>query len=372
MIDTFWARKLSDTMKIVITGGGTGGHVFPALAVAEELRHRGFSVLYVGSSQGLEAKLVPEKGFPFFCVKTGAVKNQKSFRIFLNLFRLVGGIFWAIGFLWKHRPRAVLGVGGYISVPTCVAAFVLRIRVYLQEQNVSVGIANRFLGKLATRVFIGFEQATSSFPEKKCMVTGNPLRREFYLPGFPELVPNSRDILIVGGSQGAHAINNLILTLLSKIEAEYPNTKIVHQTGQADFDHVRGAYAKTYRGPFEVLPFITDMLDAYAKATLVISRSGALASSELLAVKRPSILIPYPRRGQNDQTANARFLEKKGVAVVVEQGKDFESRFWGSFTATFTPETLAKMGQSFSGLRVQNALVSIGDQIAKDLNVQEN
>ena len=194
---------MTQRKKIIITGGGTGGHVFPALAIAEEMRDRDYRVLYVGTTRGMEAKLVPEKGFPFFTVNTGSVKNQKALKVLKTLFQLVGAVGWAIRFLRREKPAAVIGVGGYVSVPTCVAAFLLRIPVFLQEQNTSVGIANRFLGKLSRKIFLGFDQARDYFPSAKCVFTGNPIRKDFYSEALPPYNASGKCLVILGGSQGA-------------------------------------------------------------------------------------------------------------------------------------------------------------------------
>lgn len=352
--------------KIVITGGGTGGHVFPALAIAEEMRDRGYEVLYVGTNRGMEAKLVPEKKFAFYTVNTGSVKNQKALKIVKTLFQLVGAVLWAIRFLRRERPVAVIGVGGYVSVPTCFAAFLLGKPVFLQEQNTSVGIANRFLGKLSRKIFLGFEQARAYFPSNKCVFTGNPIRKDFYAKSLPSYDANAKCLVILGGSQGAQAINQQIIDLLPTLP---PDVTIVHQTGQKDFENVQQAYDAKFKGRYEVSAFIADMPRTYARASMIVSRSGALTVSELIQMGRPAILVPYPRKGQNDQTTNAYLLEKKEVARVVEQGDDFAGRFRKTFQETFQPPILEKMAKGFSGLRTSGALASIAEQIERELGV---
>ncbi len=349
--------------KIVLTGGGTGGHVFPALAMAEELKKRGYELRYVGSQRGMEARLVPQSGIPFFTVQTGAVKNQKIFTIIKTCFKLIGAILWSITFLRKEKPDAVIGVGGYISFPISFAAFILRIPLFLQEQNVSVGITNRVLGRMAQKVFLGFEEAESYFPNSKIVVTGNPIRQAFYSDSAREYQSTPPQLLIFGGSQGAHAINDVILNFLDEIQTKYPSISIYHQTGEKDLERVKKVYQEKLKLPYQVVPFIENMVEAYSKASLVICRSGALTVSELIQIGRPSLLIPFPRKGQNDQTANAYYLERHGVAKVVEQGPDFESRFWNTFVSIFETSQLEKMRAGFSALRTGNALDTIGDQV---------
>jgi UDP-N-acetylglucosamine--N-acetylmuramyl-(pentapeptide) pyrophosphoryl-undecaprenol N-acetylglucosamine transferase len=355
--------------KIIITGGGTGGHVFPALAIAEEMRSRGWLVQYVGTSHGMEAKLVPEANFPFFTVKTGAVKDQNILKIFLTLWDLFLGLIWAIRFLIHEKPNAVLGVGGYVSVPVCLAAFILRIPLFLQEQNSSVGIANRFLGRLAKRIFLGFPQAITFFDKTRCLNTGNPLRPAFYESKLPVYEPNKQFILILGGSQGSKAINEAVLRFLPDLFAKFPNSQVFHQTGQRDFEAVKAAVGSRFGSRYIYQPFVKDMTSLYGKASLVISRSGALTVSELIQVGRPAIFIPYPRRGQNDQITNAYLIANHGAAKVVEQGEGFSERLEKTTLEIFEPSVLERMSKGYESLRFGNALTLIGDEIAAQSGV---
>lgn len=348
--------------KVVITGGGTGGHVFPALAIAEELRKRKISVLYVGTAHGMESKFVPEKGFPFYTVSTGALKNQNALKKILAILHLIKGVLWSFGFLLKERPGLTIGVGGYVSAPICLASFLLRIPVFLQEQNASVGIANRLLGKLASKVFLGFKEAEYAFNPKKCIVSGNPLREDFFSSRVSAYNPQSLRLLILGGSQGAKAINQALMDLSDELVAQFPGIQVTHQTGQSDLAKVAAHYKKFPSGQFTAQPFIQNMVEAYNQASLVVCRSGALTVSELLQVGRPAVFIPYPRQGQNDQTANARFVERAGAARVVEQGPEFKERLWETLKSVFNPLTLEEMAQKTSRLRSSSGLATIGDQ----------
>lgn len=333
--------------------------MFPALAIAEELKARGHEMLYVGSNRGLEAKLAPEKGVRFLAVKTGPVKNQKLTRLFRTFFELFAAVIWSLRLLRREKIEAVVGVGGYISVPVCVAAFLLRKPVFLQEQNVSVGIANRFLGRISRKIFLGFPEAARYFANDKVVVTGNPIRKEFFGP-IPAYNAEGMTLLVLGGSQGAKAINQVILQSLDRFP---PNLKIVHQTGVSDEGPTQSAYKTLRPGRATAHAFITDMVSAMAEATVVVSRSGAVTVSELVQVGRPCILVPFPRQGQNDQTDNARWLERNGAGVVVEQGEGFKERFQAAWDQVFKRESLAKMAESFSALRRPPAIATICDQI---------
>lgn len=349
--------------KIIITGGGTGGHVFPALAIAEDLRSRGWNVHYVGTSHGMESKLVPEANFPFFTVKTGAVKNQSLLKVVSTLWQLFLGFLWSLRYLTHEKPNAVLGVGGYVSVPVCLAAFILRIPLFLQEQNSSVGIANRFLGRLAKTVFLGFPQAADYFNPKKCVNSGNPLRSVFYQNDLPSYRADSEFLLILGGSQGSKAINEAVVQFLPSFLAKFPNAKIFHQTGQRDFESVKAAVGAQNLKNYQYEPFIKDIASLYSKASLVIGRSGALTVSELIQVGRPAIFVPYPRKGQNDQITNAYLVANQGAAKVVEQGDSFPERLEKTTLEIFEPKVLERMAQSYAPLRFGNALRTIAESI---------
>lgn len=349
--------------KFVLTGGGTGGHVFPALSLAEEFVRRGYEVLYVGTERGLEAKYAPQAGIPFYSLKTGPLKNQSIIRRVRSLFDLLRGVLWSVKFLKTHKPQGVLGVGGYVSAPMSIAARLTGRPLFLQEQNVSVGIANRFLGKLAKKIFLGFPQARTAFQSDKCIVTGNPLRKEFFSAPIATYSAAPIRLLIFGGSQGAKAVNDGVLDALKELLALHPTISILHQTGKADFERVQSFYQQNCKAAFTVLPFIDNMVEAYQTASLVICRSGALTVSELIHVKRPALFVPFPRVGQNDQTANAAWMESLGVARVALQGENFSARFKTTLFECLPPATLTHMHQNYSRLHVGNASTTIIDHI---------
>ena len=363
------SKTKSKNKKVVITGGGTGGHVFPALAIADELKLRGFQISFVGTEKGMESRLVPEHGYPFFTVKTGAIKNQGLLKKLSTIFRLGLGFLWSLSFLIKTRPSAVIGVGGYVSVPVILAAASLRYPIFIQEQNVSVGLANRLLGRFANKVFLGFEQAEKHFPKNRSMLTGNPIRKQFKKENLQPYSAENRSILIMGGSQGARAINRAITAMLPQIKKQFGPIHILHQTGKADFEKTQEAYRDAQISNSTVTPFITDMADAYSQASLVICRAGALTVSELVETGRPAIFVPYPRRGQNDQVDNAKLMQTQGVAKMVEEGDGFEERLWQAITSTLEPEVLNNMAKNYSFLRTGDAVATIGDQIERSVTL---
>jgi UDP-N-acetylglucosamine--N-acetylmuramyl-(pentapeptide) pyrophosphoryl-undecaprenol N-acetylglucosamine transferase len=351
---------------VAVTGGGTGGHVFPALAIADEFRRRGYRVIYVGTAHGMEAKLVPARGYPLVTLAVSGIKNQGLGKRILSLARLIKAVLRCFRLLRRERPKAVIGVGGYVSAPLCLAAWLKGTPLFLQEQNTSVGIANRVLGRLAGRVFLGFAEGARYFPTSRTVVTGNPVRPEIEAAEFP-YDPSANRLLVLGGSQGARAINEVMIGLLEELHRRYPRLEIVHQSGEPDYAKVRAAYEAKFRGRFEVLPFLSDMVDRYRWASFIVARSGALTVTELMHAGRPALLVPYPRVGQNDQTANAAYLAKAGGAVVCEQGERFSERFSQALFDTFQPDRLEAMHRALSKLRPRGALVSIADHVERAL-----
>lgn len=351
---------------IAVTGGGTGGHVFPALAIADEFRRRGYRVVYVGTAHGMEAKLVPARGYPLVTLQVSGIKNQGVGKIFVSLARLVKAVGRCFGLLRTEKPQAVIGVGGYVSAPLCLAAWLKGTPLFLQEQNTSVGIANRLLGRLAGRVFLGFPEGARYFPRSRSVVTGNPVRPEIEAAEFP-YDPEAQRLLILGGSQGARAVNEAVMARLEELHARYPKLEIVHQSGDPDFARVKAAYEARFKGRFEVRPLLSDMVERYQWASFIIARSGAMTVTELMHSGRPALLVPYPRVGQNDQTANAAFLARSGGAVVCEQGEGFSERFGQALFETFLPKRLQEMHRALKGLRQRGALVSIADHVERTI-----
>ncbi|MEZ4752641.1 MAG: UDP-N-acetylglucosamine--N-acetylmuramyl-(pentapeptide) pyrophosphoryl-undecaprenol N-acetylglucosamine transferase [Bdellovibrionota bacterium] len=234
------------------------------MAIADELKSRGCRILYVGGPNSMESRIVPSRGYDFVPMRSIQVKNKNPLGILLGIFTLGISCLKSATLLLRKRPKAVIGVGGYVSVPVGVASFITGIPLYLQEQNASVGIANRFLGKFAKRVFLGFEKAKSYFPKGKSLVSGNPVRKEIAQAPFQPASWSPPCLFVFGGSQGARAINSAIVELLPKIYEKCPELKIIHQTGAADYERVRALYPLQY-DKVEVVPFIDDMASCCQK-----------------------------------------------------------------------------------------------------------
>jgi UDP-N-acetylglucosamine--N-acetylmuramyl-(pentapeptide) pyrophosphoryl-undecaprenol N-acetylglucosamine transferase len=308
-------------VRVLIAGGGTGGHVFPGISLAEEVvgRHPANDAVFVGTSRGLEATVVPAAGYPIELIEVKGLKGKGLARVLGNLLLVPGALLRSVAILRRWRPDVVVGVGGYASGPVVLAAWLLRIPTAVQEQNAAAGFTNRVLGRFVRAVFTAFPEAARYFPKRKVLQLGNPIRRRmldnFMRPTTPHERPH---VLVFGGSQGAHALNMRLVEALPHLADLKDRLTITHQTGAKDREAVEKGTAATGFTP-DVLEFITDMSAAYARADLVVCRSGATTLAELTVCQKPSILIPFPFAADNHQVINARSLVEAGAAVMIEE-----------------------------------------------------
>ncbi|MFK7955797.1 MAG: undecaprenyldiphospho-muramoylpentapeptide beta-N-acetylglucosaminyltransferase [Lysobacterales bacterium] len=311
---------------VMIMAGGTGGHIFPGLAVAGELRQRNVDVLWLGSSHGMENTLVPQHGYAIENITIAGLRGRGLKTLLAAPFVLFRAVHQAQKLLRRYQPRCVLSMGGFAAGPGGIAAWLLRRPVVVHEQNSVPGFTNRVLAKLARRVLTGFPDAF----EGACIDAGNPVRRE--IAELPE--PAERwaqrvgalRLLVLGGSQGAASLNKTLPQALSLLPAELP-IKIVHQCGKNNEQQTRSAYANVGVDA-QVDPFLTDMAGAYGWADLIVCRSGALTVAELAAAGVGAVLVPFPFAVDDHQTSNAQFLVELGAARVCQE-------------AQLTPEALA-------------------------------
>jgi UDP-N-acetylglucosamine--N-acetylmuramyl-(pentapeptide) pyrophosphoryl-undecaprenol N-acetylglucosamine transferase len=311
-------------LRLLIAGGGTGGHLYPGIAVAEAVTAAGGDVTFVGTERGLETKLVPKAGFPLELVKVSGLKRMGVRGMTRGLVRLPGAWLESRRILKRHRPDVVLGVGGYASGPLVFAAALSGYPTAIQEQNSLAGFTNRMLGRVVRRVFVAFDEATASFAARKIRVVGNPVRRSFLDRAAAAAAANpgmGKSILVLGGSQGSYAVNELAAGLARVLDARGRLPRFVHQTGADDFNRMQVGYAAFgYEGRVDVRAFIDDMPAVLADAALVIARAGALTLAELAIMRRPAILIPLPTAADDHQTVNAMAFARAGAAVVLPQG----------------------------------------------------
>jgi UDP-N-acetylglucosamine--N-acetylmuramyl-(pentapeptide) pyrophosphoryl-undecaprenol N-acetylglucosamine transferase len=302
-------------MRVIIAGGGTGGHVIPALAIAQQLKKQfAAEVLFIGTARGIETRLVPQARFPLELIQVGALKNVSLVTRAKTMFDLPRAIAASSRMLSEFDPEVVIGVGGYASGPAMVAAIRRGLPTLAFEPNVIPGFANRMIARWVSAAAVHFEETCQYF--HNCKVTGVPVREAFF--SVPQKVENTPTLLVFGGSQGAHAINQAIIESLAGLREKVPSIHIIHQTGQRDYDHVLAAYQLS-RISGEVHKFIDDMPGMFARADLLVCRSGASTVAEITAAGKPAIFVPFPAAADDHQNVNARALERVGAAVVVEQ-----------------------------------------------------
>lgn len=310
-------------MRVLIAGGGTGGHLFPGIALAEEVttRHPKNDVVFVGTNRGLEARVVPANGFKFEAIPSRGLKGMGLVKLVLGLLTLPLSFLASVRLLLRYRPDVVVGVGGYSSGPVVMAAWLLRVPTAVQEQNALPGLTNRILGKVVKAVFLAFEGAKSGFPPAKCHVIGNPIRRKLMENFLRSRVAHERfQILVFGGSLGAKNLNAKVLEALPLLAAKKGELEILHQTGKHDVERIREGYA-AQGFQATVKEFIDDMSEAYAKSDLVVCRAGATTIAELTVCKKASILVPFPYATDDHQTKNALALVEAGAALMLKESE---------------------------------------------------
>jgi UDP-N-acetylglucosamine--N-acetylmuramyl-(pentapeptide) pyrophosphoryl-undecaprenol N-acetylglucosamine transferase len=310
-------------MRMLIAGGGTGGHLFPGIALAEEFttRHPGNAVLFIGTRRGLEARVVPAAGFALETISARGLKGKRLGQFLLGLLALPWSFVESWRIVSRFRPDVVVGVGGYASGPVVLAAWLRRIPTAVQEQNALPGFTNRVLGHFVGAVFIAFEEARPAFPPRKTHLVGNPVRRKLLDNYLRNKSAHDRfAVLVLGGSLGARGLNTRVLEALGHLGDVREAIDFVHQTGQADLERVRVGYrAGGFRA--EVVEFIEDMSAAYAQASLVVCRAGATTVAELEVCKKASLLVPFPYASDDHQAVNARALVTAGAAVMFRESE---------------------------------------------------
>jgi UDP-N-acetylglucosamine--N-acetylmuramyl-(pentapeptide) pyrophosphoryl-undecaprenol N-acetylglucosamine transferase len=305
---------------LLIAGGGTGGHVFPALAVAREWLRRepqgARSVVIVGTERGMEARLVPQAGLPFETIRVAGLKGMGGARLFKNVALLPAGLWDSEKIMRRHKFSAAFGVGGYAAGPMILAAYLHGIPSVIFEPNVEAGFTNRVLAGISTRVACGFQETANRFGAK-AIATGIPVRAEFFAAPHKEHREPFR-ILITGGSRGALPINRAVIDSLDLLVPRKNRLFIVHQTGERDYNAVRVAYARReFRA--EVVPFIENMAERFAQADLIVCRSGAITVAEVAAAGRAAIFIPFGAATDAHQTRNAEAMQNAGASRLLPQ-----------------------------------------------------
>ena len=356
-------------MKLLIAGGGTGGQLFPGIALAEELltRQPGRNdVLFVGTQHGIEARCVPEAGMKLEFINIEGIKGRGLVQKLRAMLMIPRAIRQSIGILRNYKPDAVVGVGGYASGPVVLAARILGIPTAVQEQNARAGMTNRLLGKVVHTVFTAFPEAADEFPASKVRLIGNPIRRAFLDNYLMEHEQHQKTgLLIFGGSQGAHILNATAVDALKLLPKEkLAELSIVHQTGAREVEAVRNAYQEAGIEA-DVREFIKDMSAAYTQSYVGVCRSGATSLAVLTAAKRAAILIPFAAATDNHQEINALSLVKAGAAVMVRESELSPQRLADEIQNLFDAEKRAAMEKASGHLGRPEAAHDIIDVIVE-------
>jgi UDP-N-acetylglucosamine--N-acetylmuramyl-(pentapeptide) pyrophosphoryl-undecaprenol N-acetylglucosamine transferase len=353
-------------MRVILAGGGTGGHVIPALAIAEKLKNDfAAEVLFIGTSRGMENRLVPQAGFELRLVEVGALNRVSLATRLKTLFALPGAIWQARRILREFQADIVIGVGGYASGPAMMAAILGRTPTIAFEPNVVPGFANRAIARWVSEAAVQFEESGRYF--KRFQVTGVPVRPAFFeIAGQREGDPRPT-LLVFGGSQGAHAINEAVIHALPVLREKLPELRIIHQTGERDLAETQSAYQQAGVDA-EVSAFIQDMPGYFARADLLLCRSGASTVGEIAAAGKPAIFVPFPRAADDHQKVNAQAMERAGGAVLLEESRLTGTRLAEVVEALFKDPTklnqMAEAARTLSHPRAAEHVARMAVQLA--------
>jgi UDP-N-acetylglucosamine--N-acetylmuramyl-(pentapeptide) pyrophosphoryl-undecaprenol N-acetylglucosamine transferase len=355
-------------VKLLIAGGGTGGHVFPAVAIAKEWLSRGAEreVVLVGTRRGIEMKLVPAAGLPFETIRAAGLKGKGGLTLVRNLSMLVPGTMDAFGVLRTHKPLVAFGVGGYAAGPMMLATWLKGVPNVIFEPNAEPGFTNKVLARLAKRIATGYAVSARAWGGK-AVVTGNPVRLEFF-----QIAMRKPDkpfhLLITGGSQGARPINRAFMAAAALLAARKGEMRIVHQTGERDYNDVSAAYAKSGM-EVEVAPFLTNMAERFAWADVIVCRSGAITVAEVAAAGRAAIFIPFGAATDSHQLRNAQEMTKAGAGRLIAEPELTPGRLaQETFALLDRPaevEALARNARSLAHPQAAREIVNLIEEAAR-------
>jgi len=358
------------TATLMIAGGGTGGHIYPAVAIAQEwlARDAARKVVFVGTEYGLEKTIVPKAGFPLEFISVGGLKGKGPVDLAKNLARLPLGFVQAWRVVGRHKPAVVLGVGGYSSGPVLLAARLRGVPTLIHEQNAYPGLTNRLLAKFVKAVAVAFADAAPRLKRSDAVVTGNPIRKEFFsaAPDTQHPRPDTHRLLIFGGSQGSRILNDAVTGALLFLARMKDRLDIVHQTGPKELEKVQAAYRGSAFPDARVVPYLDPIVDEIAAADLVVSRAGAMTIGELAAAGRAAILIPFAAATNNHQELNARVVERAGGAVVITEAELTPERLGIAISEIVSdPGRTARMSAASRTLAAPEATKRIVDLLEK-------
>ncbi len=366
-------------MRLLIAGGGTGGHLFPGIAVAEEFLawQKGNEVLFVGTEKGIEARVLPRLGFPLEFISAAGIRGKGGLSQLKGGAMLLYSYAQARRILKRFRPDLVLGVGGYASGPVVMAAGGMGVRRFIHEQNAIPGFTNRVLARVADRIFISLAESAHFFPGSKVVLTGNPIRKEIlaaFMQGSYDVREEQAEesgspipfrLLVFGGSAGAHSINQAMTAALPFLSRFRERLSITHQTGDKDLEMVRDTYQREGFAA-TTTPFIDDMAGAYRQASLIVCRAGATTVAEVTACGKPCIFIPYPYAVDDHQRRNAEALLKEGAGfMLLDRELSGESLSRLIIELMENPALIAAAGHKAKGLARLDAAQAIVTEMTK-------
>jgi len=359
-------------VKLLIAGGGTGGHVFPALAIAREWLARGSEreVVLVGTERGIEMKLVPQAGLPLETLRVAGLKGKGGATLIKNISMLAPAMLDARRVLRKHKPIAAFGVGGYAAGPMMLVTWLGRIPNVIFEPNAEAGFTNKMLARISTRIATGYEVSARHWG-KKAIVTGCPVRPEFFSI-TPRRLEKPFRLLITGGSQGALPINRTFVDSMDRLAARKNELAIAHQTGERDYNAVRTAYARREINA-EVVPFLTNMPERFAWADIIVCRAGAITAAEIAAAGRASIFIPFGRATDSHQLRNAQEMSRAGAGRLISEAELTPEKLTSEiFSLLDQPQEIEKLSTAARELACPHAARDIVNLIEETANVQAN
>jgi len=360
----------ASAMKLLIAGGGTGGHVIPAIAIAQEWLSRGKEreVVLVGTERGIEMKLVPQAGLPLETLRVAGLKGKGGAMLLRNLAMLAPAMLDARRVLRKHRPVAAFGVGGYAAGPMLLATWFSDVPNTIFEPNAEPGLTNKLLAKLSKRIATGYEISAQTWG-KKAIVTGCPVRPEFFSI-VPRRLEKPFRLLVTGGSQGALPINRTFVDAMDRFAVRKNELSIVHQTGERDYNAVRTAYARREINA-EVVPFLTNMAERFAWADVIVCRAGAITAAEIAAAGRAAIFIPFGAATDSHQLRNAQEMQRPGAGRLIIENELTAERLTNEvFSLVDHPEQIEKQSNAARSLARPHATRDIVNLIEEAANVQ--
>jgi UDP-N-acetylglucosamine--N-acetylmuramyl-(pentapeptide) pyrophosphoryl-undecaprenol N-acetylglucosamine transferase len=359
-------------MKLVIAGGGTGGHVYPGIAIAQAVKKISpeSEILFVGTANGLEKTAVPKAGFELKCIRVSGIKGHSLFKKLRSLSVLPLALLSSMSILRQFKADAVLGVGGYASGPALAAAWIMGIPTAICEQNSIPGFTNRMLGHLSKRIFGAFSKTTQFFSNKRFEVVGNPLRQEFCTRELTRVSkPVANQLVILGGSLGARPLNDVVPKTVGLLRQRGLVLDVIHQCGKHDVERTKKNYEDA-GAQADVRAFVDDMVEVYTKADVLVCRAGATTCSEVTAIGVPSIMVPFPHAIYDHQTENARELANEGATLILPQNQMSPERLANEI---FTLFSSSSRREAMASAALKLGKIDAGDKIAKSaLNLFSN